>query len=54
MKRLGNLGNAYARLGEVGKAAALLGQAKAIGERIGDPRMVEIATDALEKLPKPA
>ena len=50
---LGNLGNAYADLGEVEKAAALLQQAKAIGDQIGDPRIVEFATGVLETLSKP-
>ena len=40
----------YARLGEVEKAAAMLRQAKAIGEQIGDPRIVQVTTDALAKL----
>ena len=47
---IGNLGVAYANLGEVQKATALLQQAKAIGEQIGDPHIVEVTTRALEKL----
>ncbi len=49
----GSLGNAYAGLGEVEKAAALLQQAKAIGEQIGDPRIVQAVVAALESLSKP-
>jgi hypothetical protein len=44
------LGTAYSQLGEVEKATALLQHAKAIGEQIGDPRIVQLATQALEKL----
>jgi len=36
--------------GEVNRAAALLHQAKAIGERIRDPRIVSVTTAALERL----
>ena len=49
-KALGNLGIVYARLGEVEKATALLQQAKLIGGQIGDPRIVQVATQALEEL----
>lgn len=45
-----NLARNYARLGEVEKARAFLQQAKAIGEQIGDPRIVQSATQALERL----
>ncbi len=49
---LGNLGSAYYSLGEVEKASALLQQAKAIGEQISDPQMVQVATSALKQLVK--
>ena len=47
---LGNLGRAYAGLGEIQKATSLLQQAKAIGEQIGDPQIVQGCDRALEKL----
>ena len=47
---LGSLGIAYARLGEVEKAIGLLEQALRIGQEIKDPRMVGIASAALEML----
>jgi hypothetical protein len=43
-----NLGIGYGSLGEIQKATSLLQQAKAIGEQIGDPRIVQSATRALE------
>ncbi len=51
--RLGNLSIGYARLGEVEKAIGYLEQAMAIGEQIGDPRIVQNAAHALEKLSTP-
>ena len=47
---LGTLGITYASLGEIQKAISLLQQGKAIGEQIRDPRIVENAARALEKL----
>jgi tetratricopeptide (TPR) repeat protein len=44
----GNLGAAYARLGKVEKATALLRQA--IEEQTGDPRIIQLATQAHERL----
>ncbi len=51
---LGNLGIAYARLGQAEKAAGLWRQAKAIGEAIKDPRIIEAMTRALKSLEKGA
>lgn len=51
---LANLGVAYKDLGEVEKAAALLHQARSIGEQIRNPRLVRVATEALDGLQPPA
>ena len=50
---VGNLGNAYAHLGEVEKAIGYYGRALVISREIGDPRIVQAVTDALENLSKP-
>jgi tetratricopeptide (TPR) repeat protein len=49
---LRGLGLAYFLLGEIEKASALLQQARAIGEQIREPKIVQGATDAFEKLSK--